>query len=442
LLAVADLADRVGLLDCLDAAVPGFKVRERGCSAGEFLTAMACAQLAGADHLVGLDHRRADQVSDGFWAHATPASTTATGLARRIEERDWEAVTAATAVVTRRTLRMAAPTVRARLAGPPTIDIDATDIEVYGRKKQAVTYNYLGQRSGRVHAATWAQAGLLAATRVTDSRTTAYAPAPELVEQAMTWLDDAGVEWDPQQRPRVRADIGYCSKDIAWQIVAAGADFAIGVQRQPKIWRLLNQIDDTSWIPAIGMDRAEVTAIDYPYRGWPPRTRLLIRRVRHVAADIGADPRARRRRTLAPGQLALALDGLVGHVFSYSFILTNLDTTTTVAAAETEAWHRHRTDIEELFKQAKHGAALRHLPSGDPRVNNAWVHTAFLAVALISWLNLLLDQPHRVGLIRWRRELLHTAARQVHHAGQTTLRCAPGSLLPTVLARIRALPAY
>jgi hypothetical protein len=85
LLAVAELAGRVGLIDTLDAAVPGFKQRRRGASAGEFMTAMACAQLTGADHLVGLDHRRADVVAEAFFDHASPASSTATGLARRFE---------------------------------------------------------------------------------------------------------------------------------------------------------------------------------------------------------------------------------------------------------------------------------------------------------------------------------------------------------------------
>lgn len=96
-----------------------------------------------------------------------------------------------------------------------------------------------------------------------------------------------------------------------------------------------------------------------------------------------------------------------------------------------------------MFKQAKHGAAMRHLPSGDQQINTAWIHAAFLAVALTSWLHLLLnnpaDNPVRKGILRWRREVLLTPARLVHHARKTTLRCAPGSLLPAVLARIRAL---
>jgi len=149
--------------------------------------------------------------------------------------------------------------------------------------------------------------------------------------------------------------------------VAAGADFAFGQQRQPKVWSLLDRIDPGAWTPAIDMRHGEVTALDYPYPDWPPGTRVIVRRVQHRADTISADPRARRRRTLAPGQLALALTASIDTIYSYSFIPTNLETTTAAQASAVEYWHRHRTDIEELFKQAKHGAALRHLPPGTTR---------------------------------------------------------------------------
>ncbi|MGH3236450.1 MAG: hypothetical protein ACRDOH_24975, partial [Streptosporangiaceae bacterium] len=42
-------------------------------------------------------------------------------------------------------------------AGPVTIDIDATDVEVYGARKRGVAYNYAGQRAGRPHVASWAE---------------------------------------------------------------------------------------------------------------------------------------------------------------------------------------------------------------------------------------------------------------------------------------------
>ena len=440
LLAVHELVERVGLVAALDAAVPGFKSRRRGCSPGEFALALAAAQLTGADHLVRLDHRRQDAVAESFTGCPTPASSSVTALARRLEGPQWAALTAATAPVTARVLAMSSPRARRALRGPVTIDLDATDIEVYGKRKQAVTYNYQGQLSGRVHAATWAEAGLLTAARLTDSRTTPHTTVVDLVTEAMSWLDTAGVTGPGRARPRVRADIGYCSKTTAAAVVAAGADFAFGQQRQPKIWLLLDRIDPNAWTPAIDMRNAETTALDYPYPGWPPGTRLIVRRVTHRADTISADPRARRRRTLAPGQLALALTASIETIYSYSFILTNLETTTPALAREVEHWHRHRTDIEELFKQAKHGAALRHLPSGDHAVNTAWVMAAFLAVTITRWLHLLLDHTAHIGITRWRRELINTPGRLVTHARARTLRCPPGAILPAVLARIRALP--
>ena len=44
-----------------------------------------------------------------------------------------------------------------------TIDLDTTDVEVYGRKKRGVAYNYQGQRCGRPHVAAWAETGTVLA---------------------------------------------------------------------------------------------------------------------------------------------------------------------------------------------------------------------------------------------------------------------------------------
>ena len=35
--------------------------------------------------------------------------------------------------------------------GPVTIDLDTTDVDVYGRKKHSVAYNHQGQRAGWPH---------------------------------------------------------------------------------------------------------------------------------------------------------------------------------------------------------------------------------------------------------------------------------------------------
>ena len=82
------------------------------------------------------------------------SSTTAAGLARRITPRQWQAVEAGLAAVTGRMLALLPAQRAAALAeGPVTIDLDTTDVEVYGRKKRGVAYNHQGQRVGRPHVA-------------------------------------------------------------------------------------------------------------------------------------------------------------------------------------------------------------------------------------------------------------------------------------------------
>ena len=115
------------------------------------------AQLAGQDHLVGLDRQCADVAGQALVPVAGLASTTAAGLARRICVQQWVAVQTGVAAVTHRMLDRLAPERREALLRSVTIDLDTTEVEVYGRKKRRVAYNHQGQRVGRPHVASWAE---------------------------------------------------------------------------------------------------------------------------------------------------------------------------------------------------------------------------------------------------------------------------------------------
>jgi hypothetical protein len=52
--------------------------------------------------------------------------------------------------------------------GPVTIELDTTDVEVYGSKKRGVAYNHQGQRAGRPHVAAWAEAEIVLAADLGD----------------------------------------------------------------------------------------------------------------------------------------------------------------------------------------------------------------------------------------------------------------------------------
>ena len=77
--------------------------------------------------------------------------------------------------------------------------------------------------------------------------------------------------------------------------------------------------------------------------------------------------------------------------------MTNLDVSTGERAAAVEHWYRHRTQVENVFRDAKLGAALRHLPSGYPQVNTAWMWGALLAASIAGWLHQLTATPDPAG---------------------------------------------
>jgi Transposase DDE domain group 1 len=454
LAAITELCDQLGVIGALDAAVGPIKQRERGLGAGELLTGPAAAQLAGEDFLTGLDRQRADAAGQQIVPVPGLASTTAAGLARRVTPAQWQAVETGLATVTGRMLGMLpAPRAAALTDGPVTIDLDTTDVEVYGRKKRGVAYNHQGQRVGRPHVAAWAETEIVLAADLGDGTDDPRATAPDLLRRALACLPAAA----RAGRVALRADAGYFAGQLARTAHDAHIAFAIGAKRIAPLWRLLAGVADGAWHDAIEMDGAQVAVAEYCPDWWPASTRLLIRRVLLDPAQVSADPRSRRRRTLHPDQRALPIPELAQQpaVYAYSFILTNLDVSSPARAAAAEHWYRHRTTVENLFRDSKLGAALRHLPSGYPQVNLAWMWGALLAAAMAAWLHQLTatalgeDIVHGHGvrggkamIATLRRRLIAVPGRLTRHARHLTLRLPPGhSLLPEVLARLRNLPA-
>lgn len=449
LVAVRELADRLGVIGCLDRAVGPIKARSRGFSAGQLLVGIAAAQLAGESWLVGLDRQRADAVGQALSPVAGLAASTAAGLARRMTQTGWTSVERGIAAVTGAMVGLAPAERREVLLAKATIDLDATDVEVYGRKKRGVAYNYQGQRCGRPHVATWAQTGTVLAADLLAGDVDPRRGAPGLLARALAGLP-AGV--GPVS---MRADAGYFAGDLARAARELNVSFAIGAKRITAVWRALNGIGETDWIDAIDMPGAQVAVSNYRPVEWPTGTVMLIRRVRLDAEQISRDPRARRRRTIPADQLQLALDGELSTVYGYSFILTDLDVSSSVKAASVEYWYRHRTEIENAFRDSKHGGALRHLPSGHPEINTAWMWGALLATTMAGWLHQLTvtrdEHGRMVGLgTRGGKAMIETLRGQIiavpgrltNHAGQPVLRLPPGrQLLAEVLSRLRKLPA-
>ena len=329
---------------------------------------MAAAQLAGEDFLVGLDRLRADAAGQQVTPVPGLATSTATGLARRLTARHWRGAEAGLAAATARMTGLLPAERAAELAeGPVTIDIDATDVEVYGSRKRGVAYTYQGQRAGRPHVAAWAEteiplaADLLAGDQ--DPRSSVVA----LLRRALAALPQAVRDGAAAagQKIALRADAGYFAGDLARAAAKADMAFAIGAKRITSMWKALAGIAEDAWRDAIDMAGAQVAVSPYHPADWPDSTVLLVRRVKLDPDQVSADPRSRRRRTLHPDQRALPIPELEQEpaIYAYSFICTNMDVSTPARAGACEHWYRHRTAIENIFRDSKHGAALRHLPS-------------------------------------------------------------------------------
>jgi hypothetical protein len=447
--AVREVNRVLGVTAALDRHIGAVKQRRRGLSAGQLVVAMASCQLTGGDHLVSLDRRRADVAGQQLEPVPTPASTTAAGIAKRFTADRLRGIETAVGQINSTMVSLTGPVRASALLKIATIDGDTTDVEVYGRTKQHAEYNHSGQRNLRPHIAFWAEAGVPLAAELMPGADDPRSNSVAILDRAIAALP-AGV-----QQIRCRWDAGYFAGQLAHACVQRGVQFAIGVKRTRPVIAAAAQVPDFQWVPAVGMDDTEIAVIDYLPGSWPTgtdgdgdeqnRVVCIARRTRIPAQRIPTE-RARKRRTIPKDQLTLALEGRLDHVYGYSFILTNLAVGTDEQLAEIEWWYRHRTDIEALNKDAKLGAALRHLPSADHTVNSVWMWAALLACALSAWIQELTGTDRGNGrgrrtIARLRRELINVPARLTRRAGTIVLRLPPGPQpLATVLSRLQQLP--
>lgn len=229
----------LGLTGALDRHIGPVKQRARGLSAGQLVVAMASCQLTGGDHLVSLDRRRADLAGQQLEPVATPASTTAAGVAKRFTAAQLRAVETAVGQVNTAMVALTSPVRASTLLKVVTIDGDTTDVEVYGRTKEHAEYHHNGQRNLRPHIAFWAEAGVPLAAELMPGADDPCSNCVDMLDRAIAALP-AGV-----RQVRCRWDAGYFAGELAHACVQRGVQFAIGVKRTRPVIAAAAQVPDS-----------------------------------------------------------------------------------------------------------------------------------------------------------------------------------------------------
>jgi hypothetical protein len=228
-------------------------------------------------------------------------------------------------------------------------------------------------------------------------------------------LDDAlaALPVDPAAAEiTVRTDSAGCSHHFVEVCRARGVGFAIGHRLSAEIARVIVDVAEGHWQPAItadgsddrpGAEVAEITQL-VDLSAWPAGTRMIARR---------EDPH--------PGA-QLSFTDVDGHRFQV--FITDLSDPD---IAYLEALHRGRGRAERRICDAE-DTGMANLPSASFAINTAWLALVGIACDLIAWTKLLIlnGELARAEPKRLRYCQLHTAAIIVTNARRRWLRIAAG----------------
>ncbi len=396
-----------------------------GCRRGSLSSRWPSASWSAGRFFDHVEDVRADRAGAGLRAVAgTPSAPAALQNAKRFRRCHVQRIERAMARAGQRLDRALG-----RDPGEPvTIDLDATQVTVYGQRKRGAGRSRHGHIGYAPHVAFWAQRGRALTCELVggNKEKLSAGECATIAARAIALLPDG------HGAVTMRIDSAYYAVELLARLRRERARFTVSVPRNQAMWKALGQIPEHAWADALDMPGAQVAETTYTPAGWRHEPlRLVVRRVPFSAQKIAdGSLTARRRKTIHPDQLALALDGQVASVFGYSFILTDIPHQPTVWI---EHFHRHRAQIEERLKDTKLGQALRHLPSGDVNANRVWLTCALLALNLTAYCCDLCPAagasgkaPDHAPLRRTaqtlRRILFNIPARIVHSARRTILR--------------------
>ncbi len=398
LLPAAVLAQRIDLGGLFDRRL---RLATHGANSGAKALSVIGSMLAGGDSIDDVAVLRAGAAASLFDGTRAPST-----VGSWLRAHKWSNVRQLDAVSRELLARLwAAGAGPANLAGPLTIDLDSTIVQVHGRAKQGAAFGYTKVRGYHPQLATCAQTGQVLMSRLRGGSAGAARGAASFLTETISRVRNAGATGPLT----VRADSAFYAKKVIATAVKFDVRFSLTVRQDKRVRAAIDAIPESVWRPIpYWLSTPEVSGADIaetPFTVFAGDTRHA-RQVRLVV---------RRVRPTPGSQLALFT------AWDYHAFVTDRD----LPLAEIEADHRRHAIVEQTIAELK-SAGLAHLPSGHFMANAAWLALTVMA--------------HNLG-----RAVGRLAGADLERATAATLRrtvfTMPGRLVSTGRRRHLRLPA-
>jgi len=348
-LPAAALAQRIGLGELVDQRL---RVAQHGAHSGAKALTVIGSMLAEGDSIDDTAVLRAGAAGALFDDTRAPST-----VGSWLRAHQWSNVRQLDAVSRELLARLwASGAGPDDLAGPLTIDLDSSIVEVYGRAKQGAAFGYPKVRGYHPQFATCASTGMVLFSRLRGGSAGAARGAKSFLTETVSRVRDAGATG----RLTIRADSAFYSRAVLGTAVKLGVDFSVTARQDKKIRAAIEAIAEEAWTPIpYWLSTPEVSGADVAETSYtafagtePMEVRLVVRRVRPTPGS----------------QLALFT------TWDYHAFVTNRPSD----LVQIEADHRRHAVVEQRIAELK-SAGLKHLPSGRFMANAAWLALAVMA---------------------------------------------------------------
>ena len=413
---LGSFADRLGLGDSLSSAVVPTGERLPVHDRGKVLCQAMLMLAGGGEACADIEHLRAQPDLFG----AVPSDSTLYRTFRHLDADTLSALRAAFAEVRVKAWRRMAATTGNDLI---VLDIDSSLHEVHSENKAEAAPHYKGGFGFHpIYCFADATGECLAELlRPGNAGANTIADHVCVLDQAIAQLPpEIAVGHGPGDDPglvrraiEVRTDSAGCT-DFVWRCRERNVGFAVIARKDDQVHAAISRAigDEGRWRQALtqhgeerpGAEVAELTDL-VDLSGWPPGTRLIVR-----------------REPLHPGAQGSLFPSLQ---FRYWGHYT--DATVDVDAVALDVHMRAHAHVEDHIKRLKDSGADR-FPFSTIDANRAWLAIVAMGDALVRWFQQLcchgIIAVAEPKTLRWT--LWHTPARIVRHARQHIVRILDG----------------